>query len=53
MRRNRVFDDEDWYDEDEDDEDEYFEEDKLSFLDRNQRQKQPTAPRKSTNLRTK
>ena len=29
---------------DRDDEDEYFEEDKLSFLDRNQRQKQPTAP---------
>ena len=46
-RMNRVFDDEDWYDEDEDDEDdedEYFEEDKLSFLDRNRSQKQPTAP---------
>ena len=51
-RRNRVFDDEDWYDEDEDDEDEYFEEDKLSFLDRNQRQKQPTGSCKATNLRT-
>ena len=35
MRRNREFDDEEWYDEDYDDED-FFEEDKLSFLDRNQ-----------------
>ena len=44
MRRNRGFDDEDWYDEDDDFEEDYFEEDKLSFLDRNQRQKQPAAP---------
>ena len=43
-RRNRVFDDEDWFDEDEDNEDDYFEEDKLSFLDRNQRKTQPRAP---------
>ena len=42
MRRNREFDDEDWYEED-DDED-YFEEDRLAFLDRNQRPKQPSAP---------
>ena len=43
MRRNREFDDEEWYDEDYDAED-FFEEDKLSFSDGNQRQKQPSAP---------
>ena len=42
IRRNRLSDDEDWYDDDYEDED--YEDDRLSFLDRNQQRNQPTAP---------